>query len=183
MNSTNTNVNTSVTWNDTIRTGWTSSSQNVYDASYINDASKDVVPEGSDTKSKAGGWKIGVYYNYCAATLDTICSSSTTTVASYDVCPKGWKMPAGGSSGDYQTLYSRSEYNTYDKYRDALHLPLSGYFESGTPNNQGSHGYWWSTTADISTGRDNLHVSTSDIYPATNYSRRYGYSIRCISSQ
>ncbi len=180
MDSTNTHINTTKTWNDTIRTGWTSSSQNSYVASYINDASKDVVPEGSDTKSKAGNWKIGVYYNYCAVTLDTICSSSTSTVASYDVCPKGWKLPSGGSSGDFQNLYS-NYYTTYDTYRDALHLPLSGYFGSGTPYDQGSSGLWWSTTASNGTNRYNLYVLTSGIYSARSSDRRFGFSIRCIS--
>ncbi len=174
MNSNNTHINTTKTWSDTVRTSWS----NTYTASKINDASKDVV--SSNAKDQAGQWKVGVYYNYCAATLGTICSSDASTVASYDVCPKGWKLPAGNTGGDFRALYNRSEYNTYDKYRDALRLPLSGYFLSGTPNSQGSNGRWWSTTAYDGPNRYGLYVSTSGISPTIALDRRDGNSIRCI---
>ncbi len=190
MDSTNTHINTTKTWNDTIRTGWTSSTQNTYTASYINDASKDVVP--SDATSQAGQYKVGVYYNYCAATLDTICSSSATTVASYDVCPKGWKLPAGNNSSEgfsalaqaiYGSTGSTSDPTAYANYRAALRLPLSGYFSAGTPGDQGSSGWWWSTAASDSMSRFQLYVDTSGIKPDYEHRRWRGSSIRCISSQ
>ncbi len=187
MNNSNTNISGSATWNDTIRTGWTSGSQNTYTASYINDASKSVV--SSNAKDQAGQWKVGVYYNYCAATVNTICSSSTTTVASQDVCPKGWRLPTGNTSGEFSALAnaiygstgSTSDPTAYSNYRDALHLPLSGYFYDGQPYGQASYGYWWSSTAYNGTGRYRLNVSTSNIYPADSYNRRFGLSIRCVA--
>ncbi len=161
--------------NSTTSPAWANS----YTASYINADYKDTI--SSDAKAQAGGWKIGVYYNYCAATADTICTDSTATEANFDICPKGWKMPSGGSSGNYQTLYNNSNYNSYDKYRDALHLPLSGRFRFGSPYNQGSDGYWWSTTANGGTDRYRLSVDTSDIFPAYLNDRSFGFTIRCIS--
>ncbi len=179
MNDSNTNISGSATWNDTIRTGWTSGTQNSYTASYINDASKSVV--SSNAKDQAGQWKVGVYYNYCAATVGTICTDGTTTEATQDVCPKGWRLPTGGGSGEFQTLYNNGSYNTYDKYRDALHLPLSGWFYDGQPDSQASSGRWWSSTAYHGTARYNLYVATSGINPANGLNRRYGLSIRCVA--
>ncbi len=179
MDSSNTNITGTETWNDTIRTGWTSSTQNSYTASYINDASKNVI--SSNAKDQAGQWKVGVYYNYCAATVNTICSSDTSTEASQDVCPKGWRLPTGGSSGEFKTLYNNSNYNTYDKYRDALHLPLSGSFDDGQPYYQASSGCWWSSTANGGTNRYHLNVLTSVIYPAWLNDRQYGFSVRCVA--
>ncbi len=53
-----------------------------------------------------------VNYNYCAATANTMCVDTSTTNAAYDICPKGWKMIAGGyNAGDLGGLYNIG-YNT-----------------------------------------------------------------------
>lgn len=35
----------------------------------------------------------GGYYNYCAASAGTVCSSSSEQDATQDICPKGWRLP------------------------------------------------------------------------------------------
>lgn len=68
---------------------------------YANDKNSTTTNFGS------GSGKIGVYYNYCAASAGTICVSSNSSNASQDICPKNWRLPTGGSSGEYNTLYSK----------------------------------------------------------------------------
>ena len=138
----------------------------------------------SDSTSTAGGYRIGTYYNYCAASAGSYCydSSSSTGDATEDICPKGWRMPIGGSNGEYQALFSNASYNTYVNYRAALHLPLSGSFSNGSGSqNQGSRGLFWSSTrSNGSLMMYNLGLDDDFVGPSGISSRFYGFSVRCI---
>ena len=161
---------------------WTSSYS--YSAPLVNMGYKNTVP--TDATSTAGGYKIGGYYNYCAASAGSYCYGNGTSQgtssgdATESICPKGWRLPTGNTSGEYQALYSNSNYNTYANYRAALHLPLSGYVNNGSPIYQGSNGNFWSSTRNDSSYMYSLTLNTSRIYPANSSNRYYGYSVRCV---
>lgn len=59
-------------------------------------------------------------------------------------------------------------------------LPLSGYFNNGSANNQGSNGNWWSSTRNNNNNMYNLNANTSNINPANNNNRNNGNSVRCV---
>ena len=133
------------------------------------------------TSYGVGSGKIGNYYNYCAASGGTYCytSGSGTGDAQYDICPAGWRMPTGGSSGEYEALYTA--YNSdATNFKTALSTPLSGYFYVGSAYLQGSRGYFWSSTYNSSSFMYYLYVTSSNVYPTDNVSRRYGHSLRCL---
>lgn len=161
---------------------WTSSYS--YSAPLVNMGYKNTVP--TDATSTAGGYKIGGYYNYCAASAGSYCYGNGTSQgtssgnATESICPKGWRLPTGNTSGEYQALYSNSNYNTYANYRAALHLPLSGYFDNGSPGNQGSNGSFWSSTRSSNNNMYRLYLDTSGISPALSNGRLYGISVRCV---
>ena len=168
---------------------WTSSYS--YSAPLVSMADKDkTAPTGTSSDPKqslatSGNWKYGGYYNYCAASAGSYCYGNGTSAgtssdnATEDICPKGWRMPTG-NSGEYQTLYSNTNYNTYDKYREAIRLPLSGYFYGGSARIQGSRGYWWSSTRYNNLIMYRLFADTSSITPAYNLDRYNGFSVRCV---
>ena len=166
---------------------------------------KDTIPQGSDLMAAqvlAGEWKIGGYYNYCAASAGSYCygdgtsSGTSSGNATEDICPAGWRMPTGNTSGEYKTLANAimneiSEGSTvnpsisndgYAPFRSALHLPLSGYSLSNSPSNQGSSGIWWSSTRISNRSMNRLNADTSTIYPASSNQRGSGYSLRCVLS-
>ena len=159
-------------------------SSNSYSAPLVNISNKDVIP--SDSTSQAGQYKVGGYYNYCAATAGSYCYGNGTSVgtsagdATEDICPKGWRMPTGNTNGEYNTLYINSSYNTYATYRSALRLPLSGFFESGIVKNLSNTGTWWTTTRNSNDYVYKLRVYTNSINPTYTNSRYYGNFIRCI---
>ena len=174
---------------------WTSSYS--YSAPLVNMTNKDVVPQGDDPMAStvlAGNWKVGGYYNYCAASAGSYCYGNGTSYgtssgnATEDICPKGWRMPTGNTSGEYSALAnaiygstgSTSDSTAYANYRSALRLPLSGYFVGGSAGDQGSGGGWWSSTRNDSYGMYRLRANTSSIYPADSLNRRSGYSVRCV---
>lgn len=127
----------------------------------------------------------GGYYNYCAATAGTICQSSTTTEATYDICPKGWRLPAGGntSTGYEQKLLTNNVFNSWQSigtFDDSFKV-AAGYYVSGSRYYSGTYGYWWSSTANGTTVRYYLFYDTSNGLYSGNYNGRYvGYSVRCV---
>ena len=177
---------------------WTDSPTYASSYSYsdplVNMASKDIVPtsyNGTDDPMKdavvTGNWKVGGYYNYCAASAGSYCygngtsSGTSSGNATEDICPAGWRMPTSNTSGEFQVLYNNSSYNTYANYRAALHLPLSGYFYRGSPYNQGGDGSWRSSTRYSNSSMYYLYATTSTIRPADDGSRNVGSSLRCVA--
>ena len=151
-----------------------------YTVPAINTTSKDTVAR---TKYGSGSGKIGVYYNYCAASAGNICVSSNSSngSADRDICPKGWRMPTGGSSGEYNTLYTNSAIGSdATNFRKALSTPLSGSFYDGSAQYQGSIGYFWSSTRPNNNSMYLLYVNSSNVTPTDNNNRRNGYSVRCV---
>ena len=167
---------------------WTDSptyaSSRSYSDPLVNLTNKDIIP--SDATSQAGQYKVGGYYNYCAATAGSYCYGNGTSVgtssgnATEDICPKGWRMPTGDTTGEYQALYNNASYNTYANYRSALRLPLSGHLPNGSADHQGSDGFWWSSTRDNNLYMYYLGANTSRIYPVNEDDRTRGYSVRCV---
>ena len=208
MNSTNTNAsNTTLGYLKGTSTGTTSdqyataavsnwTSGNSYSAPLVNMASKDVIP--SDATSTAGGYKIGGYYNYCAASAGSYCYGNGTSVgtssgnATESICPAGWRMPTGNTSGEFSALANAiygstsatSDATAYANYRSALRLPLSGDIYGGKAGSQGSFGFFWSSTRYGNSGMYILLLYTTNIYPAY-YDYRgdcyYGNSVRCVA--
>ena len=133
------------------------------------------------TSYGAGSGNVGVYYNYCAATAGTYCmgSGSGSGDASYDVCPKGWKIPTTGSGGEYQALFTAYS-SDGDAFRAALSIPLSGHFYGSAPDGQNSYTNFWSSTYRDNKSVYGPFVNSSTIDLVRNNNRDYGRSVRCL---
>ena len=150
------------------------------------------------------------YYSWDAATLGSGRSISTdNTDAPYSICPKGWKLPstyngsgttaeatdfralmiALGGSNSIQTYNSSTSptgaamYNAI-KAGTAPNFLLAGYYGNGSFSNGGSYGNYWSSTSRSSSNvARNLYFDSSYVDSANSYSRRYGFSVRCLLRQ
>jgi len=167
---------------------WTSSYS--YSAPLIGTASK--YTPVSYAMGQSGTGNIGIYYNYCAATAGSYCYGygengnvvTSSGNATEDICPKGWRIPTGGSSGEYQALYTAYS-GDGAAFVNALRVPLSGYFDTASAYNQGSDGYFWSSTRNSNLYMYGLDVDTSNINPQDySFNRRSdGGSVRCIAEK
>ena len=130
------------------------------------------------------GTSYGTLYNYFAASAGTISGNSNSNDAVYDICPAGWRLPTGGSTGEFANLYSY--YNSNALMRAPIGsgaaFALAGMINaaSGVVQGQGSNGLYWSSTRNDNTKMYRLFVSTSSVNPGGNYARTVGYSVRCI---
>ena len=111
----------------------------------------------------------GGYYNYCAASAGTVCSSSSAQDATQDICPKGWRLP------------TRTEQSGIRSYGSAFSPVLSGNYYNGALSNTGSYGYWWSATASNSDYQYSLRYNGISLN-TSNLSKGLGYSVRCVRS-
>lgn len=111
----------------------------------------------------------GGYYNFCAASAGTNCQDSSTYNTTYDICPKGWRLP------------TRTEQSGITSYFSAFSPVYSGNYFNGTLHNAGSGGNWWSSTAYNSSDQYAINDdSYGSLFTAIN--KRAGFSVRCIRS-
>ena len=124
----------------------------------------------------------GSFYNWYTATAGTGTTALTTKDqnTTVSICPKGWRLPTGGNSGEFKALYHN--YNSSSILRsNPVNLTLSGGVGSSSRYAQGSDGYYWSSTVQSGYRAYNLHLSTSSVY-STNYDgNSLGFSVRCIA--
>lgn len=155
---------------------------NGYTNALINADSKNTEQPAVDYSPKG---KIGVLYNYCAASAGTYCHprGSGTGNATQDICPKGWRMPTGGNGGEYQTLYTAYSSNAAS-FQAALATPLSGFFSYGSAGDRGTSGLFWSSTYYNGNSMYGLSVHPSPYVtsPTDAGDSLYGRAVRCVAS-
>ena len=121
-------------------------------------------------------------YNWYTATAGTgtlaLSTDDQNTTAS--ICPKGWRLPTGGNNGEFQALYNN--YNSSSALRsNPVNFTLHDLVGLSSHDNQGSNGYYWSSTVDSSSDAYDLYLDTSDVYPADYGFKYLGFSVRCIA--
>ena len=156
----------------------------------INNASKNTLVTSYGPASINGQAKVGIYYNYCAATVGTYCHASGQGVdkpdtfidADQDICPANWRMPTGGSTGECFALSQK--YGTYATNSNSLQYnfstPLSGEFSISSASGQGSYGHFWSSTFNGGSYMSFLGVTPTSAIPMYSNHRNVGQSIRCL---
>lgn len=140
--------------------------------------------ESDDTTTVAGGIgsnKIGVRYNYCAASAGTVCTRSSKVNSSYDICPSGWSLPNGDPNTGNLAALKAAYNNSWGSTNIALSVVYTGYWNANGSgvNDLGRVGYHWTTTGynnnksyAIEPSRNNNKVDGAV--------RNNGLAIRCV---
>ena len=63
---------------------------------------------------------------------------------------------------------------------NSIFFPASGGYDGTTLNNRGSDGFYWGSSYLSATGAYLLDFSSSNVNPAYNFSRRYGFTARAV---
>ena len=123
------------------------------------------VHEGTDNNGNPTVW-----YNYSAATVGTIATKgANSTAATYDVCPKNWRLPTS------------SEQSGITSYTIAFSPVYGGNYDNGSLNYATTRGHWWSATASNARGRYRLYYNSGSLSTSGDYRYR-GFYVRCIRS-
>ena len=113
------------------------------------------------------------------------CANATTPapIPTTNICPAGWRLPTGGSGGEFTAL--NTAINGGSTSSDAG-LLTSGLFQrsgnwSGSFYNQGSYGSYWSSTQRSAAGAYNLYFSSTGVSPADSNNKYDARAVRCVA--
>ena len=125
---------------------------------------------------------IGNFYQWNAATAGTGGTINNYANATDSICPKGWRLPTGGSGGEFGHLVGNLDSTTITQA--PYYFNPSGYVYSGSLRNAGGGGDYWSSTAYSSTSYAYEFYFNSGYVDPSGYPSRYsGQSVRCLASQ
>ncbi len=185
------------------KTGTCSTTSNypcTYNGSYTSNAVMSTLTPSQSTFGLGSG-KIGVYYNYCAASAGNYCYNADGASADlnidYDICPANWKLPSGGAdaSSDFNTLCKiinngtscgegvAMNGNNSGSFQYKLSTPLSGWGGSNYMGyRQGDYGRFWSSNRSVNDNTKAFVIRTfSDaVLPHETDYRTNGNSVRCL---
>ncbi len=128
------------------------------------------------------------YYTYCVATAGT-CTSNKGSNSTNDICPKGWRLPNGGDTGEFAVLYSSAgNPSALELQNNPYHFLNTGNFYIGEFKNADG-GYWWSRTGyhgSYVDGAYGFSIQNGTVSVSADFSmnggvgRFYGLAARCI---
>ncbi|MBQ3263761.1 hypothetical protein IJH06_01470, partial [Candidatus Saccharibacteria bacterium] len=116
-----------------------------------------------NTYNVTGGW-----YNYCAASAQTVCDNATSENANSDICPKGWRLPSYSEMDNVKGA-ARSNWKFY-----------AGNYYSGSLTYASKRSYWWSATVYSAASQYGLNYRSSSLSNGS-YDKCYGFFVRCVS--
>ena len=148
---------------------------------------------------------VGNYYNWSAAIASD--DSSSLTSSTYgstsdpdatnrnpqnSICPKGWRLPTISYKGN--VINSTSEFarvnglyndgitnNDKNLIGSPLWFVRSGGVNNGGFYNPGSEALYWSSTVYSASNAYYLDFAAANVYPAYNFIRYFGWSVRCVA--
>ncbi len=147
-------------------------------------------PVPGDTGS--GATNYGYLYNWSAATAGETRTSITTGNAAHSICARGWRLPTGGTGGDFAQLdqafggAGTSSTSGEPNIAQWQHTgPFKGVFAgywSMSLYEQGSSGVLWSSAADPvwSTNAFYVYLDASEVYLGDINGRANGLGVRCL---
>ena len=152
--------------------------------------------KGNDAENgRTGHMSYGNYYYWNAATTGTGGSSSSSAHSSSSICPKGWRLPKGGSGSDneFQALVNAGKLTATTIQQAPYYFQLAGHIYTymigpeapapGSLRSAGETGNLWSSTR--SNGPSNLYIDQQPLkLDADNGApggNAFGYSVRCLA--
>ncbi len=134
----------------------------------------------------------GAHYTWFTARAGT--TSNGDDNADADICPKGWRLPTGGSTGEFHMLSIKGSVKVGSWSSDsrtagywlggpadteaAAFFPAAGQFYSQSLHDIGVRGVYWAS----SQRGDRLFLAESTMNTVGNVEGYYGLSVRCISN-
>ena len=167
-------------------------------AKYYNDTTKSNATSGftnpsTSTDGGITGKQYGYLYNWCAAmgvqTSTSACTSASTPLpdTSVSICPAGWRLPTGGSNGEFIAFNTAVNgglpTTSSTELMSQWMAQYAGYWHSSYGFNfEGTQGKYWSSTQYSATAASYLHIESSYV-DAVGFNYKYGgQSVRCVAN-
>jgi uncharacterized protein (TIGR02145 family) len=160
-------------------------------AATIDDAITFLADSGSKTAGSIHN--CGYLYNWYGATDGTGLKNLTTTIATGSICPTGWHLPSYGkvdsaplgwaSNNEFGDLYApNASFARFVGTSSAWRGVHAGRVQISQLNNQNTHGYYWTSSANTPANYA-FHLYFTTALAITNLTYDYkweGKSVRCV---
>ena len=136
------------------------------------------------TNANVNTYSYGNYYTWHAVIADTTHYTSGNH-STTSICPSGWHIPTGNTSGEYYTLNTNANSGSTSVSTGLRSYPTnflySGNFYTSSASSRGSYGYYWSSTANNANYSYTLYLLSTYVSPGTaNVGKYLGNSARCV---
>jgi uncharacterized protein (TIGR02145 family) len=128
-------------------------------------------------------------YSYSGGTTPPASTSATSWTTANDPCPDGWHVPTEAefnallSAATAKTLTTKTNYGVqYTVPNGTLFLPAAGRRIYGGSFEQGSIGYYWSSTYNGTNGRS-FYFASGTTGTMNNNTTYCAHSVRCVRPQ
>ena len=89
-----------------------------------------------------------------------------------------WRLPTGGSGGDYAVLAASYNSSTSIRSPNGPNFTLNGNRDAGTTYNQGDGGHYWASTSASNGNSYYFAFNTSIIIAPTSHYKYAGFGVR-----
>lgn len=135
-------------------------------------------------------YHVGNIYQWNTATAGSGGSVETREEAPESICPKGWRLPKGYSTGEFKTLIDA--YNVADPSLPVptvqilidgpIYMTRGGFVGSGRLVNAADKGLYWSSTGFPEGSAYSLFFGGTGAVLTAGHNNRYdGFSVRCVA--
>ncbi len=145
-------------------------------------------PNNPSTSTNGTG-QYGYLYNWCGAmggqagTAACLSAATPAPNPNVTVCPAGWRLPTGGSGGEFTALNSAvnsGATNTDAGLRSNWLAQRGGYWENGF-SGHGDYGFYWSSTQNSAYAYD-MYFDSSFVGLTTYGDKSASSAVRCVAS-
>ena len=145
----------------------------------------------SSYSAESNVYSYGNYYNWYSATAGHGkygSSYGSSYTAPGDICPAGWHLPTGNTTGEYYALNTAlnagatnsTASNNLRSYPN--NFVYSGAVRGSSVVSRSFGGFYWSASGNSSNSAYYMYFNSSSVEPGSDYnSKYYGRLVRCLS--
>lgn len=140
-----------------------------------------------DTNDNNSSWySYGIMYGWYTATAGNGDYEMSSGNVVGDICPKGWRLPTGGTSGEFSSLANMVGGASATAINNNLiafpnNFIYSGDYNYNTSGGRGTYGRYWSATPTSKAKAYRLGVAASQgATPAGSWDKWDAFAVRCI---
>ena len=143
-----------------------------------------LTPSYSQKSSSNSWYSYGVFYNWFTATAGNGSFSMSSGNAAGDICPAGWRLPTGGSGGEYETLNALMNGGSTISNLGFIKFPAnfiySGDYSNNKPDGRNTYGRYWTSSTTANNTAHRFGITQSGVTPIGAWNKWVAFSVRCI---
>ena len=152
-----------------------------------NSADRSLI-QSYDASDNASAWySYGTYYNWYTATAGNGTYSSTSGDTSGDICPAGWHLPTGNTTGEYKTLNNIINNGATNSDANWRAYPnnfiWSGDYNKDKRTNSYINSRIWTSTAKDNNNAYRVGLESSSVTANDSaYKKWDAFVVRCVNN-